>query len=493
MRVLHLEDSADDCALIEHFLAEAWPDCEVVRVENRADYESALARGGFDVILSDFALPGFDGLTALQIARSRCPDKPYLFISGTIGEERAIDALKHGAADYVLKDRPSRLVPAIRRALAVVEEGEKRRLAEAQLREQAILLDKARDAIIATDLELKISYWNPSAEKLYGWPSTLVLGRPLGELGLHSNPARLRKALGELLAAGEWRGDFQLQTRDGAIVQVETTWSLVYDREGQPRSLLLIDTDVTEKRKYQSQLLHAERLDSIGMLAGGVAHDLNNVLAPIMMATELLRDKLTDPHDRRLVETIYLGAGHGAALVRQLVAFAHGSEGERTLVALPALLADVRVILRSGLPKTIKLTTAAVEPLRPIRGDGTQIKQVLLNLCLNARDAMPTGGEITIRAEEVGVSEALARSQPGLAPGDFVRVAVRDTGTGIPPGILGKIFDPFFTTKGLGKGTGLGLSMVLGIVKSHGGFLTVESRPGQGTTFLLYFPAAEAA
>jgi signal transduction histidine kinase len=163
------------------------------------------------------------------------------------------------------------------------------------------------------------------------------------------------------------------------------------------------------------------------------------------------------------------------------------------LVALPALLADVRVILRSGLPKTIKLTTAAVEPLRPIRGDGTQIKQVLLNLCLNARDAMPTGGEITIRAEEVGVSEALARSQPGLAPGDFVRVAVRDTGTGIPPGILGKIFDPFFTTKGLGKGTGLGLSMVLGIVKSHGGFLTVESRPGQGTTFLLYFPAAEAA
>jgi len=489
MRLLHLEDSALDAALIESVVQEEWPQCRIQRVQTRAEFQSALEGGGFDLILSDFSMPGFDGLSALELARSRCPDKPYVFISGTIGEERAIQALKCGAADYVLKDRPTRLVPAIRQALALGDEAKGRRMAEDQLREQAVLLDKARDVIIATDPEHRITYWNASAEHLYGWTHAEVNGRKLDDIGLHTDPERLRAAREKLAVDGEWRGDFQKRTKNGDILQIETTWSLVPGPDGRPRSILIIDTDVTEKRKLEAQLLHAERLDSIGMLAGGVAHDLNNVLAPILIATEILHGRLTGAQDLRFIESIRNSAEHAAALVRQLVAFAHGAEGERTEIDVAGLLEDVRTLLHATLPKSIKLSATADLPLWPILADATQVKQVLLNLCINARDAMPGGGRIEIHIANAIVDEKLAQRNPGTKAGPCLHVLVRDTGTGIPAAILGKIFDPFFTTKGFGKGTGLGLSMAVGIVKSHGGFLKVESQVGQGTTFELFFPA----
>lgn len=489
LRLLHLEDNLADAELIEMQITEEWPGCEIRRVDTRHDFLTAIQTAKFDLILSDFSLPGFNGLEALNLARHYTTDTPFIFLSGTIGEENAVKALKCGAADYIIKDRPARFISAIRSALTHMQEAALRRESEAQVREQAALLDKARDAIIATDLEHRIAYWNASAEEIYGWTADEVLGRRLEDLQLHVDPARFVTAREQLTAYGEWRGEFRIQTKRGQALQVESTWSLVLGADGRPRSILFIDTDVTERKKMEAQIHRAERMDSIGMLAGGVAHDLNNALAPILMAAELLRERVSDPADRRFVDSIETSAQHGAALVQQLLAFARGSEGQRTLVEVAGLIEDVQKLLRSTITASIELTVETVGTPWPIMADATKIKQVLINLCLNARDAMPNGGRIEILAGNTMIGGKHVLSNSGAQPGPYLRIAVRDTGTGIPPEVLARIFDPFFTTKAAGKGTGLGLSMVSGIIKSHGGFLNVESHVGQGTLFELFFPA----
>ncbi len=496
MQLLHLEDSSHDAELVGMLIHREWPQCAITHVANHADYRSALERGGFDLILSDYTLPGFDGLGALAMARTSCPSTPFLFLSGTIGEERAVEALKRGAADYIIKDRPTRLVPAIRQAFALIDEADRRRRSEealrqneARLREQASLLDKARDAIVATDLEHRIAYWNASAERLYGWKAVEVYGRRLDQLDLGFDPTRFATARAQLLSSGEWRGDFRLRTKAGETLLVESTWSLVLEH-GQPRSILYIDTDVTERKKLETQLLRVQRMESIGTLAGGIAHDLNNVLTPILLSIDLLAINSTSAADRELLEKTRTSATHGAALVQQLLAFARGADGQRTQLDPARALADLEPLVRQSLPWGVALTLRTNPQLWPIQADATQFSQVVINLCINARDAMPQGGEIEISAQNVALDAARARLNPGLQPGPHVCIAVHDTGSGIPAAIQGKIFDPFFTTKVAGKGTGLGLSMVAGIMKSHGGLVQVESEDGRGTTFTLFFPAS---
>jgi two-component system cell cycle sensor histidine kinase/response regulator CckA len=492
LAVLHLEDSKPDAALVEALLRAEWPQCRIRRVESAAQYEQAIAANDFDLILSDYSIPGYDGLAALDFAQARCPHKPFIFMSGTIGEEAAIEALKRGAIDYVIKDRPNRLISAVRQALALRYESEQRRHSEAarreaesRLREQAALLDKARDAIVATDLDLRIAYWNTSAERLYGWKAAEVFGRKLEELNLGFDLARFEVARRQLFAKGEWRGDFRLHPKQGGVVQVESTWSLVVDAEGRARSILFIDTDVTEKKKLEAQLLRAQRVESVGMLAGGVAHDLNNVLTPILMAVEILRLRLHDEADRRLLGNVEASAQHGAALVRQLLSFARGGEAKRSAVQIELVLGELRKLLRQALPKTIELQMVFGGRPWVIEADATQMNQVLMNLCINARDAMPEGGKIEIATQNVTIDGDFAAD---AEPGRYLHIAVADTGAGIPPEIVDRIFDPFFTTKA-SKGTGLGLSTVAGIVKNHGGFVNVESELGHGTTFHLFLPA----
>ena len=378
---------------------------------------------------------------------------------------------------------------AIVNVLLVSRDVTVRREAEVRLREQASLLDRARDAIVATDIEHRIAYWNASAERLYGWKAGEVYGHRLDELGLGFDPARFATARAQLLASGEWRGDFRLRTKSGETVLVESTWSLVVENDGRPRSILYIDTDVTERKKLETQLLRAQRMESIGTLAGGVAHDLNNVLTPIILSIELLATKLTSEEDRRLIEKTKASATHGAALVQQLLAFARGADAKRTRIDPASALTDLRPLIRQSLPSSIELALPAGEKPWPIQADATQFNQVLINLCINARDATPHGGRIQISTANVNVDTALANANPGAKPGPHVRISVIDSGSGIPPAIMDKIFDPFFTTKAAGKGTGLGLSMVAGILKSHSGFVQVESEVGRGTAFHLYFPA----
>jgi len=376
------------------------------------------------------------------------------------------------------------------RTAALQAEMAERQQAEAHVRAQAELLNKASDAIIALDLDHRITYWNASAERLYGWSASEVIGRPIRDLKLSTSSEFFDAALTELVANGEWRGEFEIKTKDGTSKYISSTWSLVHGDDNKPRSILAINTDITERKKLETELLRAQRMESIGMLAGGVAHDLNNALAPVLMATELLQAGCTDPQQRHLLGLIRAGADRGAAMVKQVLTFARGADGKRGHVQARHVLREIEDLARQTFPKSISIQTEPARDLWPLVADPTQLHQVLLNLCVNARDAMPLGGKLTLAATNMDVDESYARMvSPEMKPGPFVVLTVTDTGTGMSPEVCARIFDPFFTTKPSDKGTGLGLSTVHSIVKNHGGFVTVRSTPGVGTEFKVHLPA----
>ncbi|MDP3718878.1 MAG: PAS domain S-box protein [Acidobacteriota bacterium] len=363
--------------------------------------------------------------------------------------------------------------------------------ANRRLHEQASLLDKAQDAIIVTDLDRRITYWNKSAERLYGWTAAEAVGRVVTELfhdGAGADEAG--RAYNTVLRRGEWTGELRPVNKLGRPVIVESRFTLVRDAQGDPQSILSINTDVSERRQLEQQFYRAQRLESIGTLAGGIAHDLNNVLAPIMMAIELLKESVTAPADREVLAMMDASTSRGAEMVRQVLAYARGVEGRRVEIDPGTLVADVARIARDTLPKTIDLQTRVESGLPPLVGDPTQCHQVLVNLCVNARDAMPAGGQLTMSAALVRLDDS---SGVNLPPGTYVKLEVRDTGTGIAADIADKIFDPFFTTKEPGQGTGLGLSTSLAIVKSHGGDIQVASHGGRGAVFEVYLPAGAGA
>ena len=366
-----------------------------------------------------------------------------------------------------------------------------RRQTEARNREQAALLDNANDAIYVMALDCTILYWNRGAERTYGWTSAEVLNRKTTEL-ISSDPAATEALAAVLLKQESWSGERRQITKGGGMLEVFSRLTLMRTEQGQPQSILVINTDITEKKQIEAQFLRAQRLESIGALASGIAHDLNNVLAPIIIGAPLLREMMNNETGRHLLTTMESSAQRGAAIVRQVLTFARGVEGERAPLQPRHLLSAMESLVAETFPKNIRIEIDVAADLLPILGDATQLDQALLNLCVNARDAMPGGGVLTFEAANVVLSKEAAERIPDAQPGSFVCLRVTDTGTGIPPEIEAKIFEPFFTTKGVGKGTGLGLSTVVGIVRSHGGFIRVASKVGQGSTFELYFPAAKA-
>lgn len=373
----------------------------------------------------------------------------------------------------------------------IVRDITQRKQIEEQLREQAALLNQAQDAIVVRDLEHRILFWNKSAERIYGWTAEEVKGKNIQKLLYQKDLSQFEEAHRTLMEKGEWRGELRQVTKDGKEIIVEGHWALVRDDKGQPKSVLVINTDITEKKKLEAQFLRAQRMESLGTLAGGIAHDLNNVLAPILMAIKLLQRKFTDEQGQRLLGTLRSSAERGAGIVSQLLSFARGAEGEHTILQPRHLIREMEKILKETLPKSIQIQTIISEDLWSIRGDATQLYQVLMNLCVNARDAMPKGGRLTIEAENTQLDASYARMHLEAKPGPFVLITVTDTGVGIPTSILDKIFEPFFTTKEHSQGTGLGLSTALGIIKGHGGFINVYSEIGKGTQFRIYLPALE--
>jgi len=767
--ILHLEDSSADAALIRDTLRAAGVSCSFVQARDRKEFTAALESERFDLILADHTLPSFDGLAALELARRKCPEVPFIFLSGTMNEARTAESFRHGAVDYVPKEGLARLGPSVRRAIDDLRERQERRRAEAdrdrffnlsvdllcvagfdgylkrtnpswerclgftadelqatpifdlahaedrdavkrhldklastgqpalfesrfrrrdgsylwlqwnavplpdlrliyasarditdrrrvelemqklaafprlnphavfefdadgalnyfndaalemarslgenhpsrilpsditalvrncltrgtregearaepkwdqgyqgsrgaspsrletcvggrtlswlfypimaggvvhcyasditerkraeeQLREQAALLDKAQDAILVRDLEHRIIYWNKSAERIFGWScAEATAGREHGEIssaGPPNSPAtpfypasflpRSAEAWQAVLHKGEWSGEVRQPTKSGGEVIVESRWTLVRDAQGQPKSILVLCADITERKRLEAQFLRAQRLESIGTLASGIAHDLNNILAPILMSVNLLQETITEEREARLLETLRSGVQRGAEMVQQILSFTRGQEGARCQVNLKHLISEVSKIVQETFPKKIRVQTVVGKNLWAVLADTTQIHQVLMNLCVNARDAMPDGGTLLIQAENLLNAERGARNAdptiphnecsasrvphaafpPDAPPGPYLVLTVADTGTGIPPEIIERIWEPFFTMKPQGQGTGLGLSTVLNIVKAHGGFIRTETELRKGTRFRVFLPAAESA
>ena len=491
LHILHLEDDQADAELVQALLEDDGISCAIDCVKTRQDYEAALVRGKFDLILSDYSLPKFDGMSALAMARESHPEKPVIFVSGTIGEAAAVEALKNGAIDYVLKDQLARLPSAVKRAVSEAEELARRQSAEEKLHEQAALLDLAKDAIVVRDLDDIIRYWNKSAEFLYGWTAAEALGKNANDLLYQgeSEIPQLQLAQQQILEKGEWHGELHQSTKDGKPITVESRWTLVRDKAGQPKAKLIINTDVTQRKQLEAQFLRAQRLETIGALTGGIAHDLNNVLMPILIGTQYLSEKLTSDDTKKMLQTMSASARRGSEMIQQILAFARGVGGEPTVLDLNPLLTEMEKLARETFPRAIRIQTRTEPDTHRIMGNATQLHQVLLNLCVNARDAMPAGGFLRIEAQNVALENKTTRLHVEPVSGPYVLLTISDSGQGISPELLDKIFEPFFTTKAPGKGTGLGLSTVQGIVKSHGGFLDFSSTPGKGTTFQVYLPA----
>ena len=490
MKILHVEDSAEDAELVHVMLTEEWRDCAIDVTSDLNEFAAYLAGKNYDLILSDYSLGSFTGLDALRMAQERSPATPFIFLSGTIGEDRAIEALQAGAKDYVIKDRMKRLVTAIHRALRDADGQRKREQAERHIRKQAEVLNKARDAIIITDLSGVVSSWNQGAERITGWVSQETLGRPLEDVLGSGGYDALQKAKAFLEKAGDWRGELRLEAKNGRPLVVELGITVIRNDSGEPESRLCIGTDITEKKALEEKFLRVQRLESIGMLASGIAHDLNNVLAPILLAAPMLRDHVSDPADASLITTLEKSVERGAGLVRQILSFARGVGGENQEIQVKHLLRETLSVIEETFPKNIRLKHSAEPSLWPIVGNPTQIHQVLLNLCVNARDAMPDGGTLILRAENCFLDAATAATLEGAQPGAWVVLHVEDTGTGISLQTLARIWEPFFTTKEAGKGTGLGLATVRGIVENLKGFIVLKTEPGRGTSFRVYLPAA---
>ena len=273
---------------------------------------------------------------------------------------------------------------------------------------------------------------------------------------------------------------------------VQTRWSLIRDFEGK-EEILVVSTDVTEQKELERQLLRMQRLETVGLLASGIAHDLNNVLAPILMASQNLLNEITDEGQADLLRSVEASARRGGTLVHQILSFARGTEGERLPLQIKQLLHEFQKVAKDTFPRSIQIVTQFGKNIGSVVANRTQLYQAIMNLCVNARDAMPDGGILQIEASNVTLDETFVGRFPPAAPGEYVLLRITDNGIGIAENVVDKIFDPFFTTKEAGKGTGLGLSTVLGIVKRHAGFLEVTSKLGKGTRFSVYLPAIESS
>jgi two-component system, cell cycle sensor histidine kinase and response regulator CckA len=495
IQILLIEDNPGDARLLEEILSEiSTIQCSLTQVE-RLDLAleylevAPSARLKFNLILLDLSLPDSQGLTTFIKIYEKESSIPIIVLTGLDNETLALSAMQQGAQDYLVKGQVNSdlLGRSIRYAI-------ERKQAEQKIREQAALLDLATDAIYLKDLNKKILLWNKGAERMYGWSTEEVLDRHCEKIFYQELPSQLEEAWASVLNKGEWQGELHKLTKSREKLIVASRWTLVRDRHEQPKSILIVDTDITEKTQLETQFFHAQRLESLGTLASGIAHDLNNILTPILAASQLLPMRLPDVDDRtkHLFKIIEDSSKRGADLIKQILSFARGAEGKRNNLQVGHLLQEIGRIAQSTFPKSIEIyKDISTRNLWAVWADPTQIHQVFMNLCVNARDAMPDGGTLSLSASNIVIDENYTKIHLDTKVGSYVAIAVRDTGCGMPKEILARIFEPFFTTKEPGKGTGLGLSTTLGIIKSHGGFISVDSELGEGTVFTVYLPAIE--
>lgn len=492
-RILVVDDDPATARLHQKYLERAGYRVAVALTVEQAT--EAIAHGDVQLVVLDYQLSGaFTGLDYYVTLKEAGHDLPVIMVTGFGHQATIINALRAGVHDFVTKaDRYLDYLPeAVRRVLRQVCTERQLALAEERIRTQASLLDKATDAVFVLNKDDQIEFWNRGAERLYGWSAADVLGRRSRDLALHSATADLELAREHVLKQNEWSGELRNLTKDGREVRVESRWTLVRDDAGQPRATLVIDTDITEKRRLETHLFQAQRMESIGALAGGVAHEFNNLLQAIRGYAQYAMAGL-DPGEQRHqdLDQVLSAAERATVLTRQLLGFSRRQPLDRAAVDPNDAVRELVQMLRPILGECIELDVHLGNDAGIVFADAGQFQQVLLNLCVNARDAMPAGGRLLLRTS--GVSFETSRGVPAdVHPGRYAVVEVQDTGCGMPPDIQRRIFEPFFTTKEVGKGTGLGLAMAYGIVQQHHGSLQVESTPGAGTTFRVYLPTVEA-
>ncbi|BCL37297.1 ATP-binding protein [Nostoc sp. MS1] len=351
---------------------------------------------------------------------------------------------------------------------------------EERFNEQAAILDVVNDAVLVIDIHQQITFWNKGAELLYGWKSEDILAKNITELWYEQNSTQLQIAISTVINQGEWEGELHQLNKNSDELIVFSRWVLLRDEKNQPKSIAIVNTQVVTKKPSPAQLLRSQRLESIGTLASGIAHDLNNILSPILMAVQLLQMKSQDVQMQKVLNTLESNVKRGANLLKQVLSFARGIEGKKTIVQVRQLILEIEQIVQQTFPKSIICQINIPENLWYVLGDVTQLHQILMNLVINARDAMPHGGILKINADNVVLSPQ---------GGNYISICIEDTGSGIPAKIQKQIFEPFFSTKDVGKGTGLGLSTAMSIIDNHGGFINVQSEAGKGSKFQVYLPA----
>jgi two-component system, cell cycle sensor histidine kinase and response regulator CckA len=355
-----------------------------------------------------------------------------------------------------------------------------------------LIAETVPDMIVVLDTEGRRLYSSPSFGPILGDPDALFGTDSFKDIH-PDDRERIRQVFKETIRTGVGQhAEYRLMAKDGTIRIIESKGGVIRDDEGNATQVVVVSRDVTEKRKFEQQLLRTQRMESIGTLAGGIAHDLNNVLSPILLAVQVIKKSASEKKAEKFLDTIEISAKRGADLVNQVLSFAKGVEGERKPIQIGKLIHDVCDVIKRTFPKSISVKIDTQQDVWTLSGDATQVHQILMNLCINARDAMPKGGTLEIKTVNIVIDEQYARMNLDATPGSFVKVSVSDSGTGIPERVIDKIFEPFFTTKEEGKGTGLGLSTVHTIVKSHGGFVNIYSEEGKGTVFNVYLPAPES-
>jgi two-component system, cell cycle sensor histidine kinase and response regulator CckA len=498
LHVLVIDDSDDDAALCLRELSRSGYHVTHEQLARAEDLRRAIGQGGWDIVLCDYTMPSFSGVEALRMLRAADTETPFIFVSGTLGEENAVAAVKGGAQDYVIKDNLTRLAPAVNRALHEAEVRRNTQRAEAERRRAETrfrkILEVAPDAIVAVDQLGRVNLCNPAAERMFGFRAGGLTGQVFDLIA--PSPFTLAPHGGDA-------HEYLAQRSDGMPFAVEVSVSELADDDTPLR--LAVIRDISERKTLEAQLRQAQKMEAVGQLTGGIAHDLNNLLTAVLGNIELLQEEVVlSPEAADCAEQALAAGRRGAQLIGRLLAFSRRQVLQPKMLELTSRLTAVIDLMRRPLGPQIDMRLEADPQLWDSYIDPAQFEAAIANLAINARDAMPEGGRITIRARNLSIGEGGLQDEQdmgahlstdtsigdGPVEGDYVHLSVIDTGTGIDPEALEKVFEPFFTTKPEGRGSGLGLSMVYGFVKQSGGHVRIISRPGAGTSVDLFLPRA---
>jgi PAS domain S-box-containing protein len=493
--ILVIDDSVDDADLLIREVRRGGFQPNYDRVDTPEGLEEALRKKNWQIIIGDYTMPRFSGTDALAMVRGFGLDTPFIFVSGTIGEDQAVAAMKAGAQDYIIKGQIKRLIPAISRELKDAEVRRERVRANAKLQQLSRAVEQSANLVIVSNVDGAIEYVNPRYLEVMGYGADEVIGRDFSFwINEGASDATGQKILQCIRSGRDWHGEFESKRKNGEAIHLTATISPIEDDRGHITHFISIQEDMTRRHEVEEQLRKAQRMEAIGQLTGGMAHDFNNLLSVIIGNLDLLQEEVgNQPKAKRLIDAALRASLRGGDLTKHLLAFARRQSLKASTFTINNMVSGMADMLRRTIGEHIEIRMALDETVWPVLADASQVESACLNLAINARDAMPDGGMLTIETKNVHLDEVYAAANPTVAPGEYVMLAVSDTGTGIPPEVLERVFEPFFTTKEMGKGTGLGLSMVYGFARQSNGHVKIYSEVGHGTVVRLYLPRSAEA